>query len=84
MGDLLFALVNWTRWLDVDAESALRDAIHRFERRFRLVERYAAERDLLLADLSINELDRLWHEAKAALNGENRADTGEGRKRGEV
>ena len=84
MGDLLFALVNWTRWLDVDAESALRDAIHRFERRFRLVERYAAERDLLLADLSIDELDRLWHEAKAALNGENRADTGEGRKRGEV
>jgi tetrapyrrole methylase family protein/MazG family protein len=67
MGDLLFALVNWTRWLGVDAESALRDAIRRFERRFRLVERFADDRGLDLAELTIDELDSLWNEAKSAL-----------------
>jgi tetrapyrrole methylase family protein/MazG family protein len=67
MGDLLFAIVNWTRWLDVDAESALRDAIRRFELRFRLVERLADDRGLELADLSIEALDELWDEAKATL-----------------
>ncbi|UCG25513.1 MAG: nucleoside triphosphate pyrophosphohydrolase [Chloroflexota bacterium] len=76
MGDVLFALVNWTRWLHVDAESALRDAIRRFEIRFRLVERLAAERSLELMDLSIGELDELWDEAKAALNGERREAPG--------
>jgi uncharacterized protein YabN with tetrapyrrole methylase and pyrophosphatase domain len=59
--------VNWTRWLDVDAESALRDAIRRFELRFRLVERLADDRGLELADLSIEALDELWDEAKATL-----------------
>jgi tetrapyrrole methylase family protein/MazG family protein len=68
LGDLLFALVNWVRWLDVDAESALRDATRRFEGRFRLVERFAAERRLKLAAMSIEALDELWEEAKRQLD----------------
>lgn len=67
LGDLLFALVNWLRWLDVDAESALREANGRFERRFRQVEKMAKSRDLDLADMSIDELEALWQEAKAAV-----------------
>jgi tetrapyrrole methylase family protein/MazG family protein len=67
LGDLLFALVNWVRWLDVDAESALRDATRRFEKRFRLVESFAGERNLRLADMSIDALDELWDEAKKQL-----------------
>ena len=67
LGDLLFALVNWLRWLDVDAESALREANNRFERRFRLVERLAAARDIDLAALSIDRLEALWQEAKLAV-----------------
>jgi tetrapyrrole methylase family protein/MazG family protein len=71
-GDLLFALVNWVRWLDVDAESALRDANRRFERRFRLVEGLARSRDVDLAGMSIDELEALWQEAKAALAADRR------------
>ena len=71
LGDLLFALVNWVRWLDVDAESALRDASRRFEIRFRLVERLAAGRNLILADMSIDELEELWEEAKTRLDSAN-------------
>ncbi len=65
LGDLMFALVNWVRWLDIDAEGALRDANRRFERRFRLVEQMALERGLEFPDLSIDALDELWEEAKA-------------------
>src|SRR5690606_16990653 len=42
VGDLLFALVNWARWLGVEPESALRGANTRFYRRFRHIERAAA------------------------------------------
>jgi ATP diphosphatase len=67
LGDLLFALVNWLRWQDVDAESALREANNRFERRFRQVERFAADRRIDLKALPIEALEALWQEAKLAL-----------------
>jgi tetrapyrrole methylase family protein/MazG family protein len=67
LGDLLFALVNWVRWLNVDAESALRDANRRFERRFRHVESLARNRQLDLAELPIEALEALWQEAKAVV-----------------
>ena len=64
LGDLLFAVVNWSRWLGVDPEAALRQANARFGRRFRDVERIARERGLDMATLTIDELDVLWREAK--------------------
>jgi tetrapyrrole methylase family protein/MazG family protein len=75
LGDLLFALVNWLRWQDVDAETTLREANDRFERRFRQVERLARSRELNLAAMSIDELEALWQEAKAAIGPETGADT---------
>lgn len=75
LGDLLFAVVNLARWLDVDAEAALREANNRFDRRYRLVEGLAAERGLTLAALDINELEALWQEAKATVAGNAPADT---------
>jgi MazG family protein len=68
LGDVLFALVNWARWLDVHAETALREANARFERRFRGMELMAESRGLSLADLGIGELDTLWEEAKIVLS----------------
>lgn len=65
VGDLLFAVVNLARWHDVDAESALREANGRFKRRFAFIERQARTRDQELSDLSLEELDQLWEEAKA-------------------
>jgi tetrapyrrole methylase family protein/MazG family protein len=64
MGDLLFATVNLARWLNIDAESALRTTNERFTQRFRTLERLARERGLKLADLNIDALDLLWEEAK--------------------
>jgi len=64
LGDLLFAVVNWARWLGVDSEAALRRANARFARRFRDVERMARKRGLDMMALTIEELEQLWQEAK--------------------
>jgi nucleoside triphosphate diphosphatase len=64
MGDLLFAAANLARKLDVDAESALRAANAKFERRFRGMERLAAMRGVVFAELSLDEQERLWQEVK--------------------
>jgi tetrapyrrole methylase family protein/MazG family protein len=64
MGDLLFATVNLARWLNIDAESALRTTNERFTQRFRTLEQLARERGEKLADLDIDALDLLWEEAK--------------------
>ena len=64
LGDLLFALANWSRHLKVDPEAALRAANAKFERRFEHMERLARERELELKALSLAEWDALWREAK--------------------
>jgi ATP diphosphatase len=64
MGDLLFALVNWSRHLRFDAEEALRGANSKFERRFRDMESLARERGLVLNALSAAEWEGLWLESK--------------------
>src|SRR3954453_11537285 len=61
LGDLLFSVVNYARHLDIDSETALREASRRFERRFRRVEEIA---DKSLKDMNINELEALWQQAK--------------------
>ncbi len=64
VGDLLFAAVNWARWLGVDPEVALRQANARFARRFRGMERVARERGLDMTAMDIDALEALWQEAK--------------------
>lgn len=64
-GDVLFALVNWSRHLAIDAEEALRAANDKFERRFRRMERLAAERGLALEGLGAEAWESLWREVKA-------------------
>jgi tetrapyrrole methylase family protein/MazG family protein len=64
LGDLLFAVANWARWLGVDPESALRSANARFARRFAHLEREARQRNVDLHDFSIEELEAFWQAAK--------------------
>ncbi len=64
LGDLLFSVVNLARFLQVDAEDALQAATRRFEERFRRMEAQAAERGLDMREMSLEELDELWEEAK--------------------
>ena len=67
LGDILFVLVNVAAWLDVDAESALREANLRFSHRFAQVEQLAAARDLDLSQMDIEALEALWQEVKKTL-----------------
>ncbi len=67
MGDVLFALVNWARWLGIDPETALRETNARFRQRFTYIENRLAETGRALDDVDLSELDALWEAAKAAL-----------------
>ena len=64
IGDLLFACVNLARHLEVDAESALRRANAKFERRFRAVETNLTADGRKPSDASLEEMDRLWEATK--------------------
>jgi tetrapyrrole methylase family protein / MazG family protein len=66
LGDLLFAVVNVARHLNVDPETALREATAKFRRRFGAVEALAVERGLDLSALDLAALDVLWVDVKAA------------------
>jgi ATP diphosphatase len=66
VGDLLFAAANLARKLDVDAEAALRAANVKFERRFRGMERLAAQRGDEFESLSLAAQEALWQEVKRA------------------
>lgn len=64
LGDVLFALANWSVHLAIDPEEALRAANAKFERRFGCMEHLAAERGATLTALTATEWDALWREAK--------------------
>ena len=67
LGDVLLALVNLSRHLDIDPESALRASNARFEQRFRHLELEVQRSGRQLKDLNAAELDALWNAAKSAL-----------------
>jgi nucleoside triphosphate diphosphatase len=66
VGDLLFAVVNLARHLDVDPEATLRATNRKFERRFAAIERALGERGKTPQEATLEEMDNLWNEAKAA------------------
>ncbi len=66
LGDLLFAVVNLTRHLNTDPETALRAANAKFERRFRFIEQALRDAGRPIENCDLEELDALWGEAKKA------------------
>ncbi len=64
LGDLFFVLVNLARWRKVDAESALRGTNLKFKKRFSYVEQGAKKQGRNLSDMTLEEMDALWIEAK--------------------
>ncbi|MCC6499420.1 MAG: nucleoside triphosphate pyrophosphohydrolase [Anaerolineales bacterium] len=64
IGDLFFVLVNLARWKNVDAESALRGTNMKFKKRFGYVEQGAKQQGRNLSELSLDEMEALWQEAK--------------------
>jgi MazG family protein len=63
-GDLLFSLINYARFLQVDAEAALEQTNKKFMYRFQAMESMATEKGLNLVDMTLAEMDALWNEIK--------------------
>ncbi|HXX62166.1 MAG TPA: nucleoside triphosphate pyrophosphohydrolase [Bacteroidota bacterium] len=63
-GDMLFALVNYARFVGVNPEHALRGSVNRFTARFQYIERALARSGKSLEKSTLKEMDALWEEAK--------------------
>jgi XTP/dITP diphosphohydrolase len=64
-GDLLFSLINYARHLGINPENALEKTNKKFIKRFTYLEEKAAEHGLVLKDMSLEEMDVYWNEAKS-------------------
>jgi tetrapyrrole methylase family protein/MazG family protein len=65
LGDLIFALVNISRFVEVNPEEALRKTIGRFINRFHYIEKRLEEEGKKLSGTPLEEMERLWNEAKS-------------------
>ncbi|MFM6994704.1 MAG: nucleoside triphosphate pyrophosphohydrolase [Sediminibacterium sp.] len=63
-GDVLFSMINYARFLNIDPETALEKTNKKFKHRFELMETYAKENGLDLAKLSLNEKEVIWQSMK--------------------
>ena len=64
-GDLIFSLINYARFLQIDAEHALERTNKKFMQRFMKMEALATAKGLQLQNMSLTEMDALWNEIKA-------------------
>ncbi len=68
IGDLLFAVVNLARHLDVEPETALKRTNRKFRERFKFIEQELAKQGRSVDDADLAEMDTLWNKAKASSN----------------
>ncbi|MBK6275766.1 MAG: nucleoside triphosphate pyrophosphohydrolase [Saprospirales bacterium] len=66
-GDVVFALINYSRFINVDAEAALEKTNQKFMQRFRWMENYAIENKLNMHEMNLEQLDEIWNLAKMQL-----------------
>ncbi|MGC9364681.1 MAG: nucleoside triphosphate pyrophosphohydrolase [Fidelibacterota bacterium] len=65
-GDILFSLVNLSRFLDINPEKALTDTSRKFVKRFQIIEKRLQEKKRSLKDASLEEMDEIWNEIRLA------------------
>ncbi len=63
-GDLMFSLINYARFIDINPENALEKTNKKFIKRFQYLEQKATEMGKSLKDMSLNEMDVYWEQAK--------------------
>jgi len=63
-GDVLFSLINYARYIGINAEDALEKTNKKFISRFNYIEQYAKKRNRELFDMSLEEMDKLWVKSK--------------------
>lgn len=66
-GDVLFSLVNYSRFLKINPEDALRRTVTKFRKRFQKIEKFAEENNRSLGEMSLEEMDAVWEKAKIEL-----------------
>ncbi len=64
LGDLLFAIVNYARFLEISPEVALQKTNNKFIERFQAIESYAKENNKHLSEMTLSEMDEVWELAK--------------------
>lgn len=69
LGDVFFSLINYARISDINPDSALERTNNKFISRFQKMENLALNKNLKLEDLSLEEMDLLWEEAKIGESG---------------
>ena len=67
-GDLLFALVNYARFIDVNPDTALTKANNKFIQRFKLMEELVRKEDKSLVNMNLEQMDIYWDKAKSIIN----------------
>ena len=70
-GDVLFSIVNYARFIKVNPEDALRKTIEKFIFRFQKIEEYASENNLVLDEMTLEEMDEVWVRVKNNSRGQN-------------
>lgn len=68
LGDVLFSIVNYSRFLKVNPEDALRRTIKKFRDRFQKIEKHADENNKILEEMTLAEMDSIWNKAKDKEN----------------
>jgi XTP/dITP diphosphohydrolase len=63
-GDLLFSIINYARFVDINPEDALEKTNKKFIKRFQYIEQKAKENNRELSDMTLQEMDAYWNEAK--------------------
>jgi XTP/dITP diphosphohydrolase len=63
-GDVLFSIVNYSRFLKINPEDALRRTIEKFIKRFQKIEEFAKKNNLVLDEMTLEEMDVIWNKSK--------------------
>ncbi len=66
-GDVLFSIVNYSRFLKINPEDALRRTIKKFRERFQKIEKYAEENGRVLEEMTLEEMDDIWNKSKTEI-----------------
>lgn len=65
-GDVLFSMINYSRFIDINPEDALERTNRKFIQRFKFLEERAASNGVQLSDMTLEEMEAIWQEAKSA------------------
>lgn len=67
LGDLFFSLINYSRFLGINPENALRATSNKFVKRFNYIEQKLVEQNKMVTDSNLEEMDKYWEESKKTI-----------------